>query len=1217
MLLLIPPAPGWAEISANLLENADFAQGINTNGLPAGWSLYGGGGKDQKIEVLSLGDDDSKAVLLQDGDPDKEIGLTQSVPVEGGLNYQASVEVRVSRGESSYGAYLQLRFLPSNKFVQTSLSCLGSDKFQRLSIRGSAPPDTKKAMVYLYTHAWPTPRLLLRKAKLISGVGSPKPPYPKPVSPVHTKLKNLYLNTKLVNDGKSNVIIIVGNSGLYKEQAVRIQEAIKKLTGVKVPLASSETTIPIRANLIVLGNRSTNAVISELYNRYYTLLDLRYPGPEGYVVRSLHNPFGNGCNVIFVGGSDTVGINSATDVLLEKLNNAGPSPGELTVGRLAEIQLGKGIKVPKDIKEFKTWEASEGYRSVGYFGWNSISKRMAMYYMTGDQFHAAEFLRLAFPDQKTKQEIARIDGELIENKDAPLSGPYHYNAHMMILFWDLIEESPVFTDQQRLWVTNAFAQQLQHRKDEGIYPLTSVPQSVGTRHTQWSAISLYCLGRYFQKDYPNPVWQQCIKGAGHAFEPLHHHHWIWGESDNLYWYSTGIAPIFTYLLLSGDRKPVENGVLAELLRGQEVLVTGRLKDWALRYASIGYLHKAAYLMQDGRYIHYRQRTNVDTDIFRLGQSFWPEKHLKPQSPEDLVGKWHIYNLPKLMWHVRRSGLGFEESFMFGSFRNSSDASGDFILIDGYNGASRNPYHTFAILELRIGGHPLLKGYRNQLMAKVDGLVEPKVAMDAALKCHRVIGTSAIAVAEVPHAPFCNWQRTLVQRTGGYALLADELTFREDSDNVEVQFQWETEHPLKPSANGGFDFTAPTETPERRTVRGGQIRSCDPMTTAAKSNLGTMQWFGPARKGHRRIFFSLVGIQPDIEKPSLDCVRLNDNAAALALPAPALAVVGQDRRVDARLAVLAQDHLFGQGLTRLSQQDLGARAIISANSPIDIDWDFATGRLHLSSDQEVQVNFALAAADAIRLDGQPLAEKLDAHGRLIVQLNAGKHCIEAAKPPKGDLGEIKDYLARLFARARNQREKIKTTGLTKTQPKLPPLQTAMNANLGGKVADLITVPSSAGDRIYVAESNKVHVLIPDGQKLRTIETDGPIRNLRWWPEHQLLLVGCADEKVIALNSDGRKKWEFTSVMDPAVYRAAKDYWFKSAPGHEGIHGLHTGVFLDGKSQAFVGSACTLEILNQNGNLIKRLPQFWGKVSNFAIVDAPDGSWPPANITVSTL
>ncbi len=50
-------------------------------------------------------------------------------------------------------------------------------------------------------------------------------------------------------------------------------------------------------------------------------------------------------------------------------------------------------------------------------------------------------------------------------------------------------------------------------------------------------------------------------------------------------------------------------------------------------------------------------------------------------------------------------------------------------------------------------------------------------------------------------------------------------------------------------------------------------------------------------------------------------------------------------------------------------------------------------------------------------------------------------------------------------------------------------------------------------------------------------------------------------MIAFDETGKRQWVFTSEMDPAVYRAAKTYWFKSAPGHAGIHGLFTGVFLD--------------------------------------------------------
>ena len=357
------------------------------------------------------------------------------------------------------------------------------------------------------------------------------------------------------------------------------------------------------------------------------MLDLRYPGKNGYVVRTLHNPFGDGHNVLFVGGSDLPGVNTATDVLVKELTKTTGRGRDFVVGRLARIRLGEGLDPPDDVRAMETWEASKGYGSIGYFGWNSLSKLMAMYYMTGQEAHAREFIRLAFPDEQAQREISEIDGERIEIKTDPLAGPYHYNAHMMILFWDLIEESPVFSDEERLRVTNGFARQLNHRKNEGIYGRTSPPRAVGSRHGQWSAISLYCLGRYFQKDYPHPIWEHCEQSARLHFRPLHDHKWINGESDNLFWFNTGIAPIFTYLALTGDREPLKNGVVSDLLRDQEMLISGRQPDWALNSASLGFLHKAAYFTQDGRYLSYRDRTGVNTTAFRLGQSFWPEEHL--------------------------------------------------------------------------------------------------------------------------------------------------------------------------------------------------------------------------------------------------------------------------------------------------------------------------------------------------------------------------------------------------------------------------------------------------------------------------------------------------------------------------------------------------------------------------------------------------------------
>jgi len=150
-------------------------------------------------------------------------------------------------------------------------------------------------------------------------------------------------------------------------------------------------------------------------------------------------------------------------------------------------------------------------------------------------------------------------------------------------------------------------------------------------------------------------------------------------------------------------------------------VSGREPDWALRSASLGFLHKAAYLTQDGRWLAYRDRTGVDLNKFRLGQSYWPEPSLTATPPADLVGSWQINPMPQPMWQWRQNGFALDESFLFMSYRNRTDHQGDFVLLDGFNGASRNPYHTFAILELRVDGRTILEGYHNQLRTRVEDL----------------------------------------------------------------------------------------------------------------------------------------------------------------------------------------------------------------------------------------------------------------------------------------------------------------------------------------------------------------------------------------------------------------------------------------------------------------------------------------------------------------
>ena len=363
MMTALKGGPGMAEVTSLPIANHLFAEGMSEQGVPLGWSLYAGGGENQSLAMVT-DDEGLSALLIDDGDGETEIGITQNIPVQPGLVYEAAVEVKIPEDGSGIGAFMQMRFLPSNEFVQTSLDANRLGIFERIALRGTAPADTQNIVLYLYTHRAPTPKLLLRNVELLSGVEPPAPEAPplhELTPPQYDRLKDLHLQTPLVSDGQARISIVAPASGLYDDDARALAAAVEELTSVAVPVVADTSTaaaMPLEGHIVCLGNRSTNQTFSALYDLYYTLTDLKYPGPGGYEVRTLHNPFGNGYNVIFAGGSDAAGVHSAVEALVGHLRQAGARPGELAVGRLMDIRLGEGLTPPRDVREMRTWEDS-------------------------------------------------------------------------------------------------------------------------------------------------------------------------------------------------------------------------------------------------------------------------------------------------------------------------------------------------------------------------------------------------------------------------------------------------------------------------------------------------------------------------------------------------------------------------------------------------------------------------------------------------------------------------------------------------------------------------------------------------------------------------------------------------------------------------------------------------------------------------------------------
>jgi len=990
----------------------------------------------------------------------------------------------------------------------------------------------------------------------------------------------------LVKEGEAKAAIVA--SSRYGKQAILLQEVIRTRTGVTLPILDPQSvSLPLTQALILLGNRSTNRILGRLYDSFFALTDLKYPGAGGYELRTVCDPFGNGYHAIIAGGSDDVGVEAAAQQFVKEISARKDEGGTFSVGWLLEVKLGQKVPLPKEgAGTMPTWQDSMSYGSQGYFGWNSISKNEALYYMTGDPQYAKEFLRLAFPDAKARKDIERIDGERIEKKDDPLAGPYHYNATRMILYWDLIEESPVFTDAERLKVANAFSRQLTHRLKEwtgkNLSDLKQPRTVIGSRHDTYSSLSLYALARYFQRDYPGPVWKQVLKmGGDDSFAPLAQARpWVSGENDNLFWYGTALAPILDYMILSGDRRGVQSGALQYLLKNQEVLWDGTSADRQLSYAALDFLNKASYLLNDGRWLTYRDRIRLETNGFRLDQSFWPDESLESTQPDDLLNRWTIWFLAPAQAASRRSGFPPERSFENMSYRTTTDGGGDFILLDGMNGESRNPYHTFALLNLRIDGKTLLKGYLNQVRTSADGTVTPEVAKDAALGGYFSMGSSVWAEADVPGMPYCEWRRGWYLRSGKYALAADRLKFQKMSERFCAEFWWQNE------GTGWTQDEAILASRESRVV------PCDSLYTeisATDKRAAVQFWNGAVEANEEKHFFSLIAKADPGMKVRGE--RLAPNAAIFMAPEPVLVSAGRYHDVDAALSLLSETYGFARALRSAPG--------IRVSAPVDLDWNFESGILNVLCTEEVVLQLAAAGTKNLIVDGKGVQVK---DHTVSLSLAPGNHLLSGVFPASEWISAVQKAASRMSKNPNPAPRKPDSDVPTQ----LPSLSPTFHVDLPGRVTKIVPGRLNNAPVAFAARGKVVSAVDGAGKILREFESPADISQLHWWDQANRLIIGTSDQRVLAFSPEGTLCWTFQSEMAPEVAAAGKTYWFNTAPGHGGIHGLDSGVFLENRSQLFVGSACTLEILDANGKLMRRLPQFWGPPALFQTVPAADGS-----------
>jgi len=358
--------------------------------------------------------------------------------------------------------------------------------------------------------------------------------------PQITRLKTLYTQTALVRGGQGQAVIVAPTADYGPARL--LNEALQDALGTQLPvLTAADLVSPDWAvdrprvaghQLVAMGNINDNRLLAVLWGAGYVVADSLYPGEGGYVVRTVHDPFGNGTNVLCLNGSDEAGVTRAVRAFC----------GSRLTGGLQDLVLPQPIlQVDFHPPALRFFPPPPDSRS---------SKRQPPF--SGPDFFA-DYLRQAGLMDETGRVLSCSAGDLtkVTGAIARMAQSYFWNADERLLplmkqvldhnrhllsivppriemeaasaahvpWWDVVEELPVWTDRDRLDITNALlADALQGHEQRAAHRLVKegAVQVVDENHGTNSALNALSAWGYFDKYYDLPdsdYWMAVVRAT--------------------------------------------------------------------------------------------------------------------------------------------------------------------------------------------------------------------------------------------------------------------------------------------------------------------------------------------------------------------------------------------------------------------------------------------------------------------------------------------------------------------------------------------------------------------------------------------------------------------------------------------------------------------------------------------------------------------------------
>ncbi|MEW6356039.1 MAG: VCBS repeat-containing protein [Planctomycetota bacterium] len=321
-----------------------------------------------------------------------------------------------------------------------------------------------------------------------------------------------YPQTEIVKDGAANCIVVSPATDTDAAQvAERLCQGLQEKYGVPFAKVSDHSVCKERLapvgkeylekNFIAVGNLYTNRVLFPLYAQYLCGSDSFYPGGDGYELRTVANPWGTGRNVIVVGGTTPAGMRAGVEALLRRLpeskNRTAALPYLLDVKPGGEVQT----MFAQTAEMLPRWSEPDVRKPYGVETFTLPANR---YYWTGDTRWA----------EVARSYIVRYFNATFQQK-YPIS---HYTMEGMYRAWDMVEESPVFTEEERQATVRNFLETALDDPDST--PRGPVATHVGSTHTSLPMLARWVASRYLRRtfaDSPELVrlcdtWEKGVAG---------------------------------------------------------------------------------------------------------------------------------------------------------------------------------------------------------------------------------------------------------------------------------------------------------------------------------------------------------------------------------------------------------------------------------------------------------------------------------------------------------------------------------------------------------------------------------------------------------------------------------------------------------------------------------------------------------------------------------